>query len=101
MLGTEKVRTNVYLNKRTKESAREVLKKYGLNLSDAINLFLSLIAETQTLPFEFRIPNETTRKAIRDVIENRDVEDVTVEELLNEVKKIQAIHQGSEKSPNY
>jgi len=98
MLAMEKVRTNVYLNKRAKENAQKVLKRYGLNLSDAINLFLSIIAETETLPFEFRMPNRTTQKAIQDVLEGRDLEEVTVRELLDEVKEIQAVYQRSEKS---
>ena len=31
----EKVRTNVYLARTSKEKAQKVLKKYGLNLSEA------------------------------------------------------------------
>ena len=98
MAATEKVRTNVYLNKRIKESAQNILKKHGLNLSDAINLFLSIIVETKTIPFELRVPNKTTRKAIQDVLEERNLEEVTIRELVDEIKKTQTVHQRPEEA---
>ncbi len=38
----------------------------GLNASDAIRLFYSQVALQEGLPFEVKIPNAVTRKAIRD-----------------------------------
>ena len=86
MVNAEKVRTNVYLGKRSKEKAQKVLKKYGLNLSEALNLFLAIVAETERLPFEFRVPNQTTRKAIDEVLTGENVEETTVEKILKEIK---------------
>ena len=100
MAVAEKVRTNVYLNRRAKEKAQEVLKKYGLNLSDAINIFLAIIAETRSLPFEFRIPNRGTRRAIQDVLKGKNLEEIKLSEFLNEVKEAQGLHKGSEESPD-
>ena len=94
----KKVRTNIYLNKYIKEEAQKVLEEHGLSLSEAINLFLSIIAKTQTIPFEFRLPNRTTRKAIQEVLTERNLEEVTVRELLDEIKKTQAVHQRSEEN---
>ncbi len=87
MLDSKKVRTNVYLNRQAKQAAQEVLDKYGVNLSDAINLFLSIIAEKKALPFEFHIPNQTTQKAIQDVLNGENIEEVTIEDILREGKK--------------
>ena len=87
MLSNEKVRTNVYLNRQAKQTAQEVLDRYGVNLSDAINLFLSIIAEKKTLPFEFHIPNQTTQSAIYEVLKGQNVEEVTVEDVLSENKE--------------
>ena len=85
----EKVRTNVYLARASKEKAQKVLKEYGLNLSEAFNLFLAIIAETEKLPFEFKIPNKTTRQAMEEVIAGKNVEEITLEDLVSEasVKK--------------
>ncbi len=86
MFATEKVRTNVYLSRKSKEKAKEVLRKYGLSLSEALNLFLAIIAETERLPFEFRVPNRITEKVISEVLSGKNIEETTPEELLNEAK---------------
>ena len=46
------------------------------------------------------MPNKTTRKAISDTLAGRELKEVTVEELLNEIKKAQALSQGHEKDTN-
>ncbi len=82
----EKVRTNVYLVRHSKEKAQEVLKKYGLNLSEAFNLFLGIIAETGKLPFKFEVPNEITFQAMKEIVAGKNVEEVTLETLISEAK---------------
>ena len=100
MLATEKVRTNVYLSRRSKEKAKEVLKRYGLSLSEALNLFLAIIAETERLPFAFRVPNRVTKAVISEVLAGKNVEETTLEELLDEAEKAQAVRKRSPQSKN-
>jgi len=85
----EKVRTNVYLARDSKEKAQKILKEYGLNFSEAFNLFLTIIAETKKLPFEFKIPNKITRQAMEEVVAEKNLEEITLEDLVGEtsVKK--------------
>ena len=48
-----------------KEEAQDVLNRVGLNISDAIRLFLRQVIVAKGLPFEVReIPNATTQAAI-------------------------------------
>jgi DNA-damage-inducible protein J len=49
-----------------KASAEAILSRVGLNPSDAIRLFYTHITLVGGLPFDVRIPNAETRKAIRD-----------------------------------
>jgi DNA-damage-inducible protein J len=49
-----------------KAEAESVLAKIGLSPSDAIRMFYSQVAMRSGLPFEARIPNATTRKALRE-----------------------------------
>ena len=50
-----------------KQQAQDVLDKCGLNLSDAIRLFLRQVVVNKGLPFEIReTPNATTRAAIEE-----------------------------------
>ncbi len=95
MPNTEKVRTNVYLGRRSKEKAQKVLKKYGLNLSEAINLFLAIVAETERLPFELRVPTQTTKKVLSEILEGKNLEETSAGEILHEAEETQAVLEGS------
>ena len=39
-----------------KENVSKILKRLGMNHSDAINIFYSLIEEYEGLPFDIRVP---------------------------------------------
>ena len=39
-----------------KENVSKILKRLGMNHSEAINVFYSLIEECQGLPFDIRVP---------------------------------------------
>ena len=56
-----------------KREAEAVLKALGLNASEAITLFYRQVALRRGLPFEIKLPNETTRAAIRDALEGRNL----------------------------
>ncbi len=49
-----------------KEGASRVLAECGLNLSDAIRLFLRQVVVKNGLPFELKVPNAITRAAMEE-----------------------------------
>ncbi|AJP48571.1 translation repressor RelB [Rugosibacter aromaticivorans] len=51
----------------TKERASDALEAMGLSISDAIRLLMMRIADEHRLPFEVKVPNVRTRKAIADL----------------------------------
>lgn len=51
----------------TKERAAAALDAMGLSISDAIRLLMLRIADEQRLPFDVKVPNATTRKAIAEL----------------------------------
>lgn len=51
----------------TKERAAEALEAMGLSISDAIRLLMLRIADERRLPFEVKVPNAATRKAIAEL----------------------------------
>ena len=51
----------------TKERAAEALEAMGLSISDAIRLLMLRIADERRLPFEVKVPNATTRKAMAEL----------------------------------
>lgn len=49
-----------------KEEATRVLAANGLTISDAMRLFLRKVVAVKGLPFEVRMPNETTLEALAE-----------------------------------
>lgn len=75
MAKTETIRARV--EPELKREAEGVLKSLGLNASEAITLFYRQVALRRGLPFEIRLPNETTRAAMRDALESKDLTEWT------------------------
>ena len=51
----------------TKERAADALEAMGLSISDAIRLLMLRVADERRLPFEVKVPNVRTRKAIAEL----------------------------------
>lgn len=51
----------------TKQRATEALEAMGLSISDAIRLLMLRVADEQRLPFDVRVPNAGTRKAMAEL----------------------------------
>jgi len=62
------VAVNTYVRARidskTKERATDALEAMGLSVSDAIRLLMLRVADEHRLPFEIKVPNSLTKKAI-------------------------------------
>ena len=54
------------VNSDLKDAVEEILCHLGLTMSEAINLCLSQIKLNNGVPFEVKIPNAVTAKAIRE-----------------------------------
>lgn len=54
-----------------KKDTEKVLRSLGLSISEAINMLLSQIRLRKGLPFDVRIPNKTTLKAMKDAEEGK------------------------------
>ena len=67
---------NIRIDQNLKDRAFSVFESYGLSPSQAIKLFLSQVAETQSVPISLNYnsikePNEITLQAMQEAIENR------------------------------
>ena len=58
---------NVRVEPKLKREAQKVLREVGVNTSDAIGMFYRQIVMQKGIPFEVRIPNKETLRAIRDL----------------------------------
>ena len=82
----QKIRTSVYLDKQLKDEAKELFKKFHMTLNEAFNMFLAQSVMEQAIPFQSRVPNEETRKAMQEVL-NGETEPVTFEQHMEEMKQ--------------
>ena len=64
-----------------KKEAEKIFSSLGINTSDAIRMFFTQVTLRHGLPFEMRIPNRETQKAMEDSRLNRNLTRVSVEEL--------------------
>ena len=55
----------------TKERAATALEAMGLTISDAIRLLLLRVADEKRLPFEVKVPNATSRLAMKELIDGK------------------------------
>jgi len=68
-----------------KTKAEMVLAKLGISTSEAIAIYFSQIALQKGLPFEVKIPNKTTLKAMREGREGRTKRFRTTKELMRDL----------------
>lgn len=66
----------------TKERAADALDAMGLSISDAIRLLMLRIAQERRLPFDVKVPNATTRKAIAELEAGKGARFATVQDLM-------------------
>jgi DNA-damage-inducible protein J len=74
---TEMMHTRIDPN--LKQKAEAVFSAIGINTADAIRMFFAQVSLHQGLPFDVRIPNKETIKAMEDSRLNRNLEHVPME----------------------
>ena len=64
-----KMQTTIRVDQENYNRAKEILKYLGLSYSRAINVFNSMIVSNKGVPFEIKIPNNLTLKAMKEAKE--------------------------------
>lgn len=62
-----------------------IFARVGLNASDAIRLFYSQVALHRGLPFEVKVPNAATRKAMREADAGKGTAYASAEEMFEKM----------------
>jgi len=79
-----KIQTSLRLDAEKFTEAKVILSQLGMNFSEAVNIFTSLIVANQGLPFNVALPNEDTKAAMLDVRARKNLETITLESLVSE-----------------
>ena len=64
---------NMRVEPKLKRLAEKVLHPLGLTTTDAITIFLHKVVLEEGLPFEVKIPNKVTQKAMKNVMGRKNV----------------------------
>lgn len=81
---TAEVRTRIEPD--LKKKANKIFKRLGLNESEGVRLLLKGLVLHRGIPFDFKVPNEETIKAMKDAEEGNTIGQFTsVDELTEEL----------------
>ena len=85
-MGTSKTATaRALISPEVKQEAEVILKELGLSVSNSIELFYRQIIAHRGLPFDLKIPNEKTMKAIENSRQGRDKKFSSPKELFDDL----------------
>ncbi len=76
-----KVQTSLRIEKESLYEAKAILERLGMNYSEAVNVFTSMIVQHKGLPFSVRLPNEETSQIIAEARRGDNVDDFSMDEL--------------------
>lgn len=88
MIVSVKETTSMKLDVEIKAKAKEIFQELGMTMGEAVNIFLSQVALNKGLPFEVKIPNNETKKAIEEARKGINMEETSMEEMMAEHEKM-------------
>jgi DNA-damage-inducible protein J len=82
---TKKATVNTRIAPKLKTQAEIILRKVGLSSAEAVRLFYMQICLNKGLPFEVKIPNKETIKAMQNADQRKTHKAKNVDELFKDL----------------
>ena len=73
------------IDPKIKEEARGILDELGMSMSEAIVVYLKQIILRRAIPFELKLPNETTLQAVKQLDSGEGVTFNNADELFEDL----------------
>ncbi len=83
-MGKVKETTSIKVDKEVKNEAKMVFAQLGMSMGEAVNIFLTQVALTKSIPFEIKIPNEETQQTMEEVLNSQNIAPLDYKELSEE-----------------
>ncbi len=80
-----KTQTTIRVDESSYNKAKEILNDLGLNYSQAISVFNKMIVLNNGLPFEVKIQNTKTKKALKELENKNGKTFKNMDELFNDL----------------
>ena len=84
---TQSSMLHVRMDSGLKRKATQALAAMGLTASEAVRLLFHRIAVDQAFPLELKVPNAETRRAMAEVVKNREARFANADEMFAELEK--------------
>jgi DNA-damage-inducible protein J len=68
-----------------KAAAEKIFSKLGISASAAVNMFYRQVAANRGLPFEARLPNAQSKKAIQEIKSGKSTRYASTQQLFEDV----------------
>lgn len=78
---SNKVQTSLRIDKNVLYESKKIFNKLGMNFSEAVNIFTSMVVQHNGLPFDVKLPNDETVKAIKDAKTNKNMTSYSLDEM--------------------
>ena len=78
---------NARVEPKLKREVEGILREIGLNTTQAVTLFFRHVKNYKGLPFDVRIPNATTRKAIAEARSGKGKKFNSTDSFIEELEK--------------
>ena len=82
-----KTQTTIRIEESKYFQAKDILKKIGLTYSQAISIFNNMIVMKQGIPFDVKIPNQNTLKALDELDTSKGQQFSSINELFDDLEK--------------
>jgi DNA-damage-inducible protein J len=76
---------NIRIEPKLKHKTENILHKVGLTSADAVRIYFRQICLCKGLPFDVKIPNKTTRSAMRDANTGKTHKARSIDELFDDL----------------
>ncbi len=76
------------VDSKLKDEVEEILEEIGITTSQAITMFLKGIKREGGIPFELKIPNETTLKVMQEAKDGINMEEITLDDMIREIEEM-------------
>ncbi len=73
--------TSIKLDPTVKREAQKIFATLGLTLGEAVNLFLNQVRLRRGIPFDIKIPNESSQKFFNEIREGKNVDNFSTDDL--------------------
>ena len=81
----KKARVEARIEPNLKENVSEILRKLDISESDAIRMYYRQIAINKGIPFELKVPNKETIKALNEIRKTKLREYENFDKYLNDI----------------